>query len=143
MRIRFWRPDTNAVTGMVRIENEDRARVTYLDQLAIVVVYSGAFDGWHRGRVRTLAAGSLEVKAPGEVHRDVRVHAPFTIQAARLAPELVTSAADALGIRGALHFRPTPAATRLAFAMHDALVREGATEVERSTLVAEVLVEIL
>jgi AraC-like DNA-binding protein len=147
-RVRFWRPDTPSVTGMLRVENEDRARVTYAEHFAVVVVYEGAFEGWYRGGVRTHVAGSLKLKEPGEVHRDLRVHAPFTLQGAAFAPELVAAAADAAGLRGALHFRasgfaPGERAAQLAFAMHDALVREGVTEIERATLVAETLNEIV
>ena len=147
-RVRFWRPDTSAVTGMLRVEHEDRARITYADHFAVVVVYEGAFDGWYRGAVRTHVAGSLKLKEPGEVHRDLRVHAPFTLQGAGFAPGLVAAAADAMGVRGTLHFRapgfaPQERATQLAYAMHAALVREGATEIERATLVAETLGEIV
>jgi AraC-like DNA-binding protein len=147
-RVRFWRPDTTAVTGMLRVEHEDRTRITYAEHFAVVVVYDGAFDGWYRGGVRTHVAGSLKLKEPGEVHRDLRVHAAFTLQGAVFAPGLVAAAADALGLHGALHFRapgfaPGERAAQLAFAMHDALVRKGATEIERATLVAETLSEIL
>src|SRR5262249_17287406 len=133
---------------MLRVENEDRTKVTYAEHFVVVVVYQGAFDGWYRGGVRTLAAGSLKLKEPGEVHRDLRVHAPFTLQGAGFAPDLVAAAADPMGLRGALQFRapafaPGERATELAFAMHDALVREDATEIERTTLVAETLSEIL
>jgi hypothetical protein len=98
--------------------------------------------------VRTHVAGSLKLKEPGEVHRGLRVHAPFTLQGAAIASELVAAAADATGLRGALRFRapgfaPGERAARLAFAMHDALVRGGATEIERATLVAETLSEIV
>ncbi len=131
-RVRFWRPDTPSVTGMLRVENEDRTRITYAEHFTVVVVYEGAFDGWYRGGVRTHVAGSLKLKEPGEVHRDLRVHAPFTLQGAGFAPELVAAAADAMGVRGAACISGRPASprgsapSRLAFAMHDALVREGA-----------------
>jgi AraC-like DNA-binding protein len=147
-QVRFWRPDTTSVAGMLRVEHEDRTRTTYAEHFMAVVVYEGAFDGWYRGGVRTHVAGSLKLKEPGEVHRDLRVHAPFTLQGAGFAPGLVATAADAIGLRGTLHFRasgfdPGERAARLAFAMHDALVREGATELERGTLVAETLSEIV
>jgi AraC-like DNA-binding protein len=133
---------------MLRVDHEDRARTTYAEHFVVVVVYAGAFDGWYRGAVRTLAAGSLKLKEPGEVHRDLRVHAPFTLQGAAFAPPLLAAAADAMGLRGSLHFRapgfaPRAPATRLAFAMHEALVREDASELEISTLVAETLAEII
>jgi AraC-like DNA-binding protein len=133
---------------MLRVEHEDRTKTTYSEHFTVVVVYEGAFDGWYRGGVRTHVAGSLKHKEPGEVHRDLRVHAPFTLQGAGFAPELVAAAADAMGLRGPLHFKasgfaPGERATQLAFAMHDALVRDDATEIERATLVAETLSEIV
>ena len=133
---------------MLRVEREDRLKVTCAEHFAVVVVYEGAFDGWYRGAARSHVAGSLKLKEPGEVHRDLRVHAPFTLQGAGFAPELVAAAAEAMGLRGAPHFRapgfaPGERAARLAFAMHEALVRDGATEIERATLVAETLSEIV
>jgi AraC-like DNA-binding protein len=147
-QVRFWRPDTPAVTGMFRVDHEDRLKITYAEHFTVVVVYAGAFDGWYRGGVRNHVAGSLKLKEPGEVHRDLRVHAPFTLQGAGMASELVAAAADATGLRGGLHFKapsfaPGARAARLAFAMHDALVREDATALERATLVAETLSEIV
>ena len=147
-RVRFWQPEMPSIAGMFRLENEDRLKITYVEHFSVVVVCQGAFDGWYRGSVRTHVAGSLKLKEPGEVHRDLRVYAPFTLQGAGLAPELVAAAADAMGVRGAACFRapgfaPGERASRLAFAMHDALVRDGAPEIERSTLVAETLNEIL
>lgn len=146
--VRFWRPDTASVTGMLRLEREDRIKTTYAEHFAIVVVYEGAFDGWYRGAVRTHVTGSLNLKEPGEVHRSLRIHAPITIQGAVFTPALVGAAADAMGIRGAPHFRaagfaPGERATRLAFAMHDALVREDASELERATRTAEALGEVI
>lgn len=140
----FWRPETSSVSGMLRVEREDRARVTYSEHFSLVVIYEGAFDGWYRGREHSLVAGSLKLKEPGEVHRDVRVYAPFTLQAAGFSPALMAEAADALGARGAVHFkapsfRPGEPATRLAFALHAALVRADASELERTTRVSEAL----
>jgi AraC-like DNA-binding protein len=146
--VRFWRPDTAAVTGMLRVDQEDRTRITYAEHFTVLVIYEGAFDGWYRGTVRTHVAGSLKLKEPGEVHRALQIHAPFTLQGASFAPPLVAAAADALGLCGPLQFKasgfaPGERATHLAFAMHDALVREDASEIERTTLVAETLSEIL
>jgi AraC-like DNA-binding protein len=147
-QVRFWRPDTASVTSMVRVEHEDRTRVTCVELFVVLIVCEGAFDGWYRGQVRTHVAGSLKLKEPGQVHRDLKVHAPFTLQGAAFSPELMASAADALGVHGAVQFKahsfaPGERATRLAFAMHEALVRESATEIERATLVAETLGELI
>src|SRR6266700_2495577 len=133
---------------MLRVEHEDRLKITCAEHFSVVVVYEGAFDGWYRGGVRTHVAGSLKLKEPGEVHRDLRVHAPFTLQGAGVAPEFVAAAAGAMGLRHTAHFKasgfgPGERATELAFAMHAALVRPDASELERATLVAETLSEIL
>ena len=147
-RIRFWQPESPSVTAMVRVEHEDRLKTTYSEHFVVVVVCAGAFDGWYRGELRTHVAGALKLKEPGEVHRDVRVHAPFTLQGAAFSQEVVAVAAAALGLRGPLHFRApgfgaTERAARLAFAMHAALVRPDAPEIERATRVTETLGEIL
>jgi AraC-like DNA-binding protein len=147
-RLRFWPPATTSVTAMLRVEHEDRAWITYVEHFTIVVIYQGAFDGWCRGGVRTHRAGSLKLSEPGDVHRGLRVHAPFTLQGAGFAPEVMAAAADALGLHGPLHFRSPgfaagERAAQLAFSMHDALVREDAPELERATLVTETLSEIL
>ena len=104
-RIQFWQPDTSSVSGMLLVEREDRLKTTYSENFAIAVVYEGAFDDWYRGRARTLVAGSLKLKEPGEVHRSLRVHAPFTLQGACFAPEFIAAAGDAMGVRGSPHFR--------------------------------------
>jgi AraC-like DNA-binding protein len=133
---------------MLRVEHEDRPKVTYSEHFTVVVIYEGAFDGWYRGRVRTFVAGSLKLKEPGEVHRGLRVHTPFTLQGAGFAPEQVARAADAMGSRGATHFKaagfgPGQRATELAFALHEALMREDASELARSTLAAETLAAVV
>jgi AraC-like DNA-binding protein len=143
-RVLFWRPDVPAIAGMLRIENEDRLKTTYSEHLVVVVVYAGAYDSWYRGRRQSLVAGMTKLKEPGEVHRSVRVRAPFTLQGAAFAPEVVTQAAAALGLRGPVHvkapvFGPRERASRLAFALHAALVRPDAPELERATLAVETL----
>lgn len=147
-RIRFWRPESLSVTGMLRVEREDRVRTTYSEHFLIAVVYEGAFDGWYRGDVRTHVAGALRLKEPGEIHRALRVHAPFTMQGACFSHEIVAAAAAALGLRGPARFKasgfgPEERAARLAFAMHAALVRPEVPAIERDTLVAETLGELL
>jgi len=147
-RIRFWRPDSSSVTGMLRVEHEDRLRTTYSEHFLVVVIYEGAFDGWYRGAVRTHVAGAIKLKEPGEVHRGVRVHTPFTLQGAGFSQQMVAAAAAALGLRGSVHFKSSgfgarERAARLAFAMHAALVRPDVPEIERATRVAETLGEIL
>lgn len=145
---RFWRPESPSVTGMLRVEREDRLRTTYTEQLVLLVVDEGAFDGWVRGRVRTHVAGGIKLKQPGEIHRAVRIHAPYTIQGAGFSAEAVDAAAAAIGLRGTTHveargFGPGERATQLVFAMHAALVRPEVPELERGTRVTEALHAVL
>jgi AraC-like DNA-binding protein len=147
-RLRFWQPDCPSVTGMFRLEREDRLKTMYAEHFMVVAVYEGAFDGWYRGAVRTNVAGAIKLKEPGEVHRDLRVHAPFTLQGAGFSQETVAAAAAARGLRGPLRFRasgfgPRERATRLAFALLAALVDPDVPELERATRVAELLGEVL
>ena len=147
-RIQFWQPDSPSVTRMLRVEHEDRLKTTYSEHFLVAAVYEGAFDGWYRGGVRTHVAGAIKLKEPGEVHRDVRVHAPFTLQGASFSPEVVAAAGTALGLRGPLHFKASgfaagERASQLAFAMMSALVRPDVPEIERTTRVVEMLGEIL
>ena len=137
-----------SVDGMLRVEREDRLKTTYSERFSVVVVYEGAFEGWYRGGVRTHVAGGLKLKEPGEVHRDLRVYSPFTLQGVGFSEEVIAAAGAALGLRGPIHFRASgfgagERATRLAFAMHDALVRVDVPPIERATLVAETLAELL
>src|SRR3954463_10954163 len=118
-RLRFWQPDSPSVTGMFRVEREDRIRAMYTDQFMVVAIYEGAFDGWYRGAVHSHTAGAIKLKEPGEIHRALRVHAPFTLQGAGFSHEVVAAAAAARGLRGPLRFRasslgPRERATRLA-----------------------------
>ncbi len=147
-QIRFWKPDSPLVAGMLRLEREDRPRVTYSDTFVVVVVEAGVYDSWYRGAVRTHRAGAINLKQPGEVHRGLRVHAPFTIQGAAFSPTMVSAAAAALGLRGPAQFRsagcgPGEPASQLAFAMHAALVSPEASALERETKIAETLAVLL
>jgi len=146
--IRFWRPKTALVSDMLLLEHEDRLQTIYSERFWVIVVREGAFDGWYRGRVHTHVRGALKLKEPDEVHRDVEVHAPFTLQGAAFSAETVREAAAALGMRGPVHFLASgfdvdERATRLAFAMHAALVDPDATEIEQATRVTETLGAIL
>ncbi len=93
---------------MLRIEREDRIKISYAEHFSVVAIYEGAFDGWYRGAVHAHVAGAIKLKEPGEVHRTLRVHAPFTFQGATFSTEMVAEAASALGLRGPLHFKAHP-----------------------------------
>lgn len=133
---------------MFRVEDMSHPLSSYSEHYSVVVILRGAFDGWYRGAVRRHAAGGLKLKEPGEVHRDVHVHAPVTLQGAAFATDMVEEAARMLGIPCPVHFVPVepgraPRATALATAMHEALAARGPATLEIEALVTETLMEVL
>jgi AraC-like DNA-binding protein len=147
-RIERWRPEGLEGLHLFRVEQLSRPLSSYSEHHGVIVVLEGAVDGWYRGAVRTLEAGALKLKEPGEVHRDVRVHAPITLQGAGFAAEIVEDAARTLGIPRPVRFVPVepgraPRATALARAMHEALAARGPATLELTSLVTETLMEVL
>lgn len=146
---RYWRPA--AVPDLLRVvhlERQPRSWTTYSEVHALVAVTEGRYEGWYRGAVHTHAAGQIKLKEPGEVHREGRVHEPYSLRIAAFSQEAVARAADALGIRGGVHFRvatlgPDAPVVARVFAMHAALAREDASALELGTVVAETLASVL
>ena len=132
----------------MRVERFTDPAAGYVEHYALAAILEGAFDSWYRGATNLHAAGALKLKEPGEVHRDLRVHAAVTLQSVAFEPELVAHAAEALGLRGPVHFAqaqapPGSRATALAFALHRALLAGNAGELEVANLAAEALAEVL
>lgn len=147
-RIEHWRLDGLDGLRMYRVEDVATPLSVYSDQYGVMVILQGAFDGWYRGDEHTLATGGLKLKEPGEVYRDVRIHAPVTLQGAGFAADLVDEVARTLGIPRPVHFVPlepgrAPRATALATAMHEALAERGPVTPELQALVTETLTEVL
>lgn len=129
---------------MVHVAAEDRLRVSYGDHFHVVTILNGAFDGWYRGAVHAQVPGALKLKEPGEVHRQVRVHEPFTLEAVCFEEATVREVARAKGMRGTPRFRsgafaPGSAEAALGFAMRRALVDPRTSVLERETRVAAAL----
>ncbi|WP_394835982.1 AraC family transcriptional regulator [Pendulispora rubella] len=147
MRVFVWQPEGIPGVNVMRIENNSTVAASYTSRHSIGVLYEGALDWWYRRETVTLRGGALKLKEPGEVHRDRRIHTPFTLQEATFAREAIAEAAEAFGLPSAVSFRRVeqgtyPRATRLAFAMHDALLG-SASALETQVLVAEALAEVL
>lgn len=141
----LWRPPLLPDVQVVRVEADSRLWSGHSIQYAITVTYAGAFDFWYRKREWTHGPGrQLKLKQPGEVHRDVRVHAPVTAQSVAFAPRLVDEAARQLGLpaspnlRAALS-RGTGRCETAALALHAALARGSANRLECESLLTETL----
>nr|WP_228530784.1 MULTISPECIES: AraC family transcriptional regulator [Myxococcaceae] len=113
----------------------------------VAVVEAGAFDFWYRGRAWTLSPGRLKLKEPGEVHRDLRVHAPVTCQSLSLDVPLVQRAARELGLVAPPPLRPVTDGQgrmeRLGHALHTALRDPGADTLALQSLLTELLAQLL
>ena len=147
MRVFVWQPEGIPGVNVMRIENNATMAAAYTNRHTIGVIYDGALDWWYRQQTVSLRGGALKLKEPGEVHRDRRIHAPFTLQEATFSAEAMAEAAQAFGHSSSVSFRRVEPetcarATRLAFAMHDAL-HGSASVFEMQVLVAEALAEVL
>ncbi|WP_394846415.1 AraC family transcriptional regulator [Pendulispora brunnea] len=146
-RVFVWQPEGITGVNVMRIENNSTMAASYTSHHTIGVIYDGSLDWWYRRETVTLRGGALKLKEPGEVHRDQRIHAPFTLQEATFGREAIAEAAEAFDLPPAVSFRRVaqgtyPRATRLAFAMHDAL-HGSASALETQVIVAEALGEVL
>ncbi|WP_394834668.1 AraC family transcriptional regulator [Pendulispora rubella] len=124
---------------MTRVENDTRLWTGHATRYGLTLVFAGAFDFWYRRRIATHSVGLLKLKEPGEVHRDVRVHAPVTAAGMTVAPADVDRVAEACGRATVPHF--SVAVTRgggrveaLASRLHDALAA-GSRLAQESLLV--------
>jgi AraC-like DNA-binding protein len=145
--ISFFRHAAVPDLEVIRVEQETRIHESYAEAYAFVAVYAGAFDGWYRGAQRTWEPGCLKLKEPGNLYRDLRVHAPFTVQVALLPAGLIEQSARALGLRGTVHFQEPRdggvLAARRVYAMHAALHAPDSAPLVVETRVTEALDAVL
>jgi AraC-like DNA-binding protein len=146
--VHTWRPPLLPGVEMTRAEGDARLWTGHSTRYALSVTEAGAFDFWYRKRVWTQGPGTLKLKEPGEVHRDVRVHAPVTGQTASFAPSLVEDAARLLGLRGPPHFhdavtRGSGRTEAAGLRLHAALARGTPDRLESESLLAEALESML
>ncbi|RKH58046.1 helix-turn-helix transcriptional regulator [Corallococcus llansteffanensis] len=138
-------PPRLAGVEAVRVTGDTRLWSGVSTRYGVTVVYAGAFDFWYRGRAWTQAAGMLKLKEPGEVHRDLRVHAPVTAQSMTLEAPWVEGAARELGLRAPPHL---PALSEgqghaEALALHAALRDPGSDALALQGLLAGMLAALL
>ncbi|WP_394845247.1 AraC family transcriptional regulator [Pendulispora brunnea] len=115
-----------AAVEMTRVENDTRLWTGHATRYGLTLVFAGAFDFWYRRRVSTHGVGLLKLKEPGEVHRDVRVHAPVTAASLAISAAAVEAVAVACGRAKVPHFAVPVTqgggrAEALALRLHDAV----------------------
>lgn len=105
---------------LFRVTGDDRCWRGVSTQYGLTLVSAGAFEFWYRRATWTQTPGTVKLKEPGEVHRDLRVLGAVDAISIQLAPALVAAAAAALDRAAPPHFRTVVAAAAAPLA---ALVR--------------------
>ncbi|WP_394824577.1 helix-turn-helix domain-containing protein [Pendulispora albinea] len=129
---------------VTRVEGDTHLWIGHSTHYGLSLVYEGAFDFWYRKHVATHVPGRLKLKEPGEIHRDVRVHAPVTAQSVALSPDLVEGVARGLGLKGVPHFAAAVTqghgrAERLGLRLHACLGAAAPDRLEAESLLVEAL----
>ncbi|AKT39588.1 helix-turn-helix domain-containing protein [Chondromyces crocatus] len=147
-RIDHFRPEGLDGVRVIRVVGETQIQTTFTEGYSLVAIHGGCFEDLYRRRKRLRRAGDLKLKEPGEVHRDLRILAPFSLQVAVVAPRLVEEAALALGLRTPVQFLSEPRhdhelARRCVFALHEALADETTDPFTRETRLTEAITEVV
>ena len=100
----------------------------------IVRVESGRSEWWSDGTRRQSGPGSVQIKQPGDVHRDVSQDGPITLQIVSLPARTVESAIGTVRVHG--HLSPGDQRGAVFQRLHDA-VQAGAERLALEIAVAE------
>src|SRR5687767_8824021 len=101
-------PEISSLFGgltRVRIRDDTSLWSGYSTSYGLTFTSRGAFDFWYRGRVWTQGPTEVKLKEPGEVHRDLYVHAPVSAESLSIPPALIERTASELGVASVPHFQ--------------------------------------
>ena len=102
----------------------------------IVRVESGRSEWWGGGALRRSGPGSVQIKHPGDVHREISRDGPVSLQIVSLPAPMVEGAIGAAGVHGQL--APGDARGAAFQRLHDA-VRAGADRLALEVAVSEAI----
>ena len=139
-----------AVPGLAvgQFDSDGRLYCGVKDRLAVVHHASGHTRWWTRGRLHESGPGSLQLKLPGEVYREVARDGPSRFQVVLFDPALLRRALEAadlctLGEPDALQLDPADPRARPLSALHAAVKRPDADALEIEQAVTEALSALL
>ncbi len=96
--IHYWRPQDLPGLEVMTVHHSTRIWRTMHDQYVFCAVLAGGGLWRYRGVVHASGPGSTRLLEPGEVHRDLELCGPTSHVALFIAPALVTTLAEALGL---------------------------------------------
>jgi AraC-like DNA-binding protein len=139
---------SRAVPGIELMSVRDSRRLwrVYHERYVVCTVWTGLADWTYRRRSHTSGARSNMMLEPGEVHFNTRMYTPTTGRVLSIAPALVSSAAQELGVPGAPHLREAMNCDGALFTATENLcqaVRDGATALEQQSRLAACLRSLL
>jgi len=94
----MFRPPALPEVQLQRVERDTKLAVGYVVYYGITAVSAGAFEFKYRRQIHTQDARVIKLKQPGELHRDLKVHAPVTGWSLGLAATAIEEAAAARGL---------------------------------------------
>src|SRR5690606_7648686 len=99
LRIEIARPAALPGVTVGRFVSDGRLHCGVKDRVGTVQNYAGHCEWWARRRVWQSRPGTLQLKLPGEVHRELRRDGPARFQVVLFEDELLVEASEALGLR--------------------------------------------
>ncbi len=143
LRIEIARPVALPGVTVARFASDGRLFRSVKDHVATVQNYTGHSEWWAHGRVWSTRPGALQLKSPGDVHRELRRDGPARFQILLYAGHLLDEARDALDLRPADHTSmsldsDSPTGAPIA-RLHALLRTPGAAPLALQTALAEAL----
>ncbi|AUX42462.1 AraC family transcriptional regulator [Sorangium cellulosum] len=105
LRIEISSPEALPGLCVVSLRSDRRLYRSVKDRVATVFNETGSSEWWARGNTWTSRPGTLQIKLPGEVHRELRRDGPSRFQVVLFDDALLDEARLALGRRP---FAPPP-----------------------------------
>ncbi len=144
LRHRGFRHPAVPQLAVGQFDSDGRLYCGVKDRLAVVHVSSGRSRWWMRGRTHESGPGSLQLKLPGDVFRDVERDGPARFQVvlfdhSLVRPALESAGLDDLGDPETLQLDPGDPRARPLAALHDAVRATGAPALAIEQAVAEAL----
>lgn len=144
LRHRGYRHPAVPQLAIGQFDSDGRLYCGVKDRLAVVHISSGRSRWWTRGRMHESGPGSLQLKIPGDVFRDVERDGPARFQVvlfddALVRPALESAGLDDIGDPETLQLDPGDPRARPLAALHDAVRAPDAPPLAIEQAVTEAL----
>ncbi|NOK34769.1 helix-turn-helix transcriptional regulator [Corallococcus exercitus] len=132
---------------LVRFRTDGRLLRSVKERFSVTLTQRGRSEWWGRGKVHSSTPRTVDLKQPGEVHRDLRRDGPARFQSVAFDASLVAESREALGAPASARLRhlqlereqPTASAFVRLHAVLDASLVGRSNALELQTALAEAL----